>query len=523
MIDMSRNAVMSPDGLKRYLPLLAEMGYNTVLLYTEDTYEVNAEPYFGYMRGRYTKDELKELDAYASNLGIELIPCIQTLAHLNATLRWNIFPTDMDDIMLVGEERCYELIDRMIASCAECFKSRKIHIGMDEAHNLGKGKYLEKHGYETVDVIMKKHLDRIIEITEKYGYSPMIWSDMFFRKWSGGEYYVGKTQVPQEYIDALPPSVIPVYWDYYHTDEKSYDDMLYNHKQFTDDVWFAGGVWTWRGAVPLNEYSLRTMLPALDACRKYQIQNIFFTLWGDNGGECSRFSVLPALFYLAEYAKGNTDEQAIKAKFKRMIGIDYDAFAALDKPNRTEPEAPVDSQNPSKYMLYSDCFNGYLDWTVTEGTGKLFAQYARELDETAKHSRKYGYLFDTVAKLCSVLEIKYELGVKTRAAYKAGDRDELRRMAVEDYSETIKRVKQYAAALEKQWMSENKPQGFDVQDIRIGGLLRRLEHCRRDLLDYASGKKSSLPELEQDILPFGSKGKSLILVNALQSMTVSVP
>lgn len=54
MIDMSRNAVMSPDGLNRYLPLLVEIGYNTVLLYTEDTYEVNAEPYFGYMRGRYT-------------------------------------------------------------------------------------------------------------------------------------------------------------------------------------------------------------------------------------------------------------------------------------------------------------------------------------------------------------------------------------------------------------------------------------------------------------------------------------
>ena len=36
MIDMSRNAVMSMDGLKRFLPLLKKMGYNCVLLYTED-------------------------------------------------------------------------------------------------------------------------------------------------------------------------------------------------------------------------------------------------------------------------------------------------------------------------------------------------------------------------------------------------------------------------------------------------------------------------------------------------------
>ena len=34
MIDMSRNAVMSIAGLRRFLPLLKKMGYNTVFLYT---------------------------------------------------------------------------------------------------------------------------------------------------------------------------------------------------------------------------------------------------------------------------------------------------------------------------------------------------------------------------------------------------------------------------------------------------------------------------------------------------------
>ena len=86
MIDMSRNAVMSVDGLKRFLPLLKKMGYNCVMLYTEDTYEVDGEPYFGYMRGRYSKAEMKELDAFAASIGITMIPCIQTLAHLEEKL-----------------------------------------------------------------------------------------------------------------------------------------------------------------------------------------------------------------------------------------------------------------------------------------------------------------------------------------------------------------------------------------------------------------------------------------------------
>ena len=93
MIDMSRNSVMSIEGLKRFIPLLKKMGYNMLMLYTEDTYEVDGEPYFGYMRGKYTKDEMKEIDAFAESHGITVIPCIQTLAHLEALVRWKTYPT----------------------------------------------------------------------------------------------------------------------------------------------------------------------------------------------------------------------------------------------------------------------------------------------------------------------------------------------------------------------------------------------------------------------------------------------
>ncbi|MBR7182244.1 MAG: beta-N-acetylhexosaminidase, partial [Clostridia bacterium] len=92
MLDMSRNAVMRPDALKQYLTHLAKMGYNCVMLYTEDTYEVEGEPYFGYLRGRYTADELRDLDAFAASLGMELIPCIQTLAHLQGFVPWRQVP-----------------------------------------------------------------------------------------------------------------------------------------------------------------------------------------------------------------------------------------------------------------------------------------------------------------------------------------------------------------------------------------------------------------------------------------------
>ncbi len=521
MIDMSRNAVMSISGLKRFLPLLKKMGYNMVMLYTEDTYEVDGEPYFGYMRGRYSKAEMKEIDEFAASIGMSVIPCIQTLAHLNAIFRWGKFPRDCENIILCDDERSYELIDHMFSTLAECFRSRKIHIGMDEAHMLGRGKHLDIHGYETVNDIMKRHLARVCAIAEKYGYEVMMWSDMFFRPWNSGRYVIPKCDIPKEVVAAMPKSVIPIYWDYYQTKEETYSDMMENHKQLSNKQWFAGGVWGWNGIIPYNRFTLDSMIPALKACKKHKVRNVFFTMWGDDGAECSHFSQLPSLYYLAQYAKGVTDEEKIKAGFKRLIGIDYDEYINIDCPNDilARESRP---KNPSKYMLYSDCFNDFLDYGIKEGAGEKYTEYAKALHDTAKKSRKYGYVFDTAAKLCDVLAIKYELGLKTRKAYEAGNKSELERLAKNEYAKVIKLINIYAEAFEKQWFMDNKPHGFDVQDHHIGALLRRLDSCRRRILNYTSGKIDRIDELDEALLPYGNREESASYNKVLLYSTVNV-
>ncbi|MFR6640752.1 MAG: family 20 glycosylhydrolase [Christensenellales bacterium] len=86
------------------------------------------------MRGRYTTEELTELDAFGAKIGIELVPCIQTLAHLNQIFRWEEYAAinDNNDILLIDDERTYALIEKMIATMRKAFRSHKIHIGMDE-------------------------------------------------------------------------------------------------------------------------------------------------------------------------------------------------------------------------------------------------------------------------------------------------------------------------------------------------------------------------------------------------------
>ncbi len=531
MLDMSRNAVMTLPALRRYLPLLKKMGYNTVFLYVEDTYEVDGEPYFGYMRGRYSKDEMKEMDAYASSIGIEIIPCIQTLAHLNGTLRWDQIPVDCNDILLADDERTYEVIEHMFTTLRECFKTNKLHVGMDEAHMLGRGKHLDIHGYEKASEIIKRHLARVTEMARKLDYEVMLWSDMFFRSWCNDAYYLDEvTKIPKEIVDSVPEGVIPVYWDYYHQDEHSYDVMIENHKQLSKKTWFAGGVWCWGGFMPHNEFGIRMMDPAIRSCRKNGVKNVFITMWGDDGAECSKFAMLPSLFYVAELAKGNDDMELIKDKFKKFTGgITFDEFMMLDAPNNILSEGNIQNVqegrrpvNPCKYMLYSDYFNDFLDYTAVPGASKTYADYATELYRIAKKSRRFGYLFTTAARLCEALSVKHELGIKTRRAYESGDKDALRALAENDYVKAEKLINAFGLAFEKQWFLDNKPCGFDVQDQRIGAIIRRTSACRRRILDYVNGKVDSIPELEEKLLPFGKKEAPIYLNVAKVYMTTNV-
>ena len=150
MVDISRNAVLRPEAARKLIRLCALMGYSFVGLYMEDTIDIPGEPYFGYQRGAMTPEELKDLDQYAAGLGLELRPYLQTLAHLNQIMRYQRYDEirDTEDILLAGDERTYRLLDKLLKTVSECFTTRKVNIGMDEAALVGAGKYLEQNGYQ---------------------------------------------------------------------------------------------------------------------------------------------------------------------------------------------------------------------------------------------------------------------------------------------------------------------------------------------------------------------------------------
>lgn len=508
MLDNSRNAVMKVETVKKTCRLLSLMGYNTLMLYTEDMYEIEGEPYFGYMRGRFTAADWREMDDYAALLGIELVPCIQTLAHLEAILRWPAYGglKDCDNILIVGDDQVYALIDKMLAAMSKNLRSRRINIGMDEAGMLGRGQYLRRNGYRPNHEIMLEHLNRVVELCRKYDYQPIMWSDMFFSMSSPVEaYYDKNTVIPEEVIQLVPPEVTLAYWDYYHLDPTMYDHMIEQHHRFRNPVLFAGGAWKWSGLTPVNHFGQKVAKVALEKLREKGIEQAIVTAWGDNGGECSVFAVLPTLQTYAEGCwSGDLSDEHLARRLKTCADADLDGFLDLDLPNYPPNRSDNDTEsiNCSRYMLYQDALAGLFDRLIVEGTDAQYASYVPVLQKRKEENPRWAYLFETQEALCSVLAVKAELGLRLKKAYDAGDREALARLADQDIPEAVRRVDALTEAVRRQWLTDNKRFGLDVQQIRYGGLRARLEEAARVVRDYLDGRLESIDELEQKRLYF---------------------
>jgi len=227
---------------------------------------------------------------------------------------------------------------------------------------------------------------------------------------------------------------------------------------------------------------------------------MFLTVWGDNGQETSRFTILPTLMYAAELYKGNDDIDQIKQKFKELFNIGFDDMMLLDLPSLIRTEN--NEGNMEKIMLYSDPFLGFYDYAVDADLSaeSKYVEYAEKLAPLSRHY-EFGYLFKTSETLCRLLSVKYTLGIRSRKAYKSGNVKEL----IERYKKCEELLEKFYNAICERWKKDEKPFGFEIIDIRIGGVKRRLMHCRRKLEQFDRGEINKIDELEIEILNTNSK------------------
>lgn len=495
MVDMSRGGVMTVAGVKELIDAHAALGLNLMMLYTEDTYPVPEYPYLGYLRGRYTAEELRELDDYAWESGVELVPCIQTLAHLEQFLQWdaNGDMKDNDTCLLVDHPQVYDFIAAELRAVKGIFRSSRIHIGMDEAHGIGLGRYYEQHGPSDRFSLLTRHLNRVVALCQELELRPIMWSDMFYRLGSKrNDYYDTEAVVPQRVVDEIPPVAL-CYWDYYHQDEDFYTEMLRGHAAMGKEVVFAGGIWTWSGLLPQVKRTDATAYPALRACLKSGIQTVLATCWGDDGSETDFRLALHQLPIYAEHCWQGL--ACTKAEADRLgdelTGLSTAAYEAM---GNFYPDA--EDRRPGKGLFYADplypLLHGLWDLSgYSEGLRQAIETLAPLQDDP-----RCAYAWT----LLSIAEKKLAWIAQLRPAYLRKDRAAVQRMLEQDLPQLKSLYQRFFTLWRNQWESCRKRNGWETPCARMGALLARLDDAEHTLTRWLQDEGAAVEELEEEPL-----------------------
>ncbi len=507
MIDCSRNKVFTVEFMKHYFVRLALMGYNMAMLYTEDTYQMPGEPFFGYMRGAYSMEEIRELDAFAGTLGIELIACIQTLGHLGQVLRWNTYSSvrDTSQVLLVDAPETYKLIEKMVKFWKEALSSKRIHIGMDETHDLGRGRFMDRNGYENAFELFNRHLGKVNEICKKNGLSPIIWSDMYFRLGNKNmDYYDLKTKIPAKVKAKIPKNVQLCYWDYYHTDADFYEDFIQLHRSLGFEPILGSGVWTWSRCWYDHAQTVSTVVPCIEACRKTGLREIFFTMWGDNGGYCAYRSTYAGLEFAAGLAYGllPNDNRIFSARLKAVCGADYDLYLAVSDFSRHLRTSGERAIHPEQ-LLWDDPLLGMCFTALMNEDSKLLPAYEKMMKEisakVADSDPDASPELQLAGALADAVAAKILLRRELLKAYEKKNRTALKKVANELIPAAITMLDEFDVQFRADWLATAKPFGLEVIQRRNAGVRARLEETRLRIFELLDGSIDRIEEIDAAI------------------------
>ena len=402
-------------------------------------------------------------------------------------------------------------IDHMIGTLADCFTTRTFNIGMDEAHMLGRGRYMDNHGPVNRTDLMLRHLGKVMEICRRYGVRAQMWSDMFYSE--PYTRYGGKRSDAD--VALLPADVDPVFWYYDETHKDFYDQAFDGQRRmFGKNCHYAGAARKWTGFAPNNRFSIEVGKASLTSAAEHEVRSAVLTAWGDNGSEASMFSILPVIWYdsaLAYEYLGRAESDIGELKpddkaFCALTGMSYERYMAVDALRWFG--YPAYSSNADKFLLYNDPLQGVFDSVVPQIDLKAHYEEAlSDIRRTVPLAGRFAYLFETLEKLAALLVLKCDLGYRLTRAYQAGDREQLAAI-LDEIPVIVSRLDSFEASFRAQWMKENRSFGYEIQSQRLGGLRARLLYVADALKAYLDGSLESIEELEITKLPFDLSGDS---------------
>jgi hypothetical protein len=412
--DLSRGPFPTLAFQKHQLDVFAAHKVNLYSPYFESNLEYSADPLAAPPGGALTRDEAKQLVAYATPLHIMIVPEQEAFGHVHHFLEYEkyagVAETPHGYVIAPGQPASLPLIKSWFTQIAADFPSPFLHLGADETFDLGLGRTrpdVEKRG---LGPVYADFLSSIHTTLAPLNRRLLFWGD------------IGDSDPSA--IPGIPKDMIAIPWIYWHED--SYDHDILPFKKQGLETWVAPGDANWSQVYPLEKGALDNISGFVAAGQRLGSTGVLQTVWNDDGEGLYDQDWFGTLFGAAAgWQSGTSDSTSYAASFGPIF---YGDTSGRINQAQSEIIAAEDLIDVGDDLFWLDPWSSAGIAKADKmrpnlATARLHAEQAIDLIETALATdpslREKNALraMELGARRIDFIALKFQLSDEMRAAY----------------------------------------------------------------------------------------------------------
>ncbi len=494
MLDVSRGKVPSVASVREILDLCVRLKLNVLMLYTEHTFRFRRHPEIGEGSSPFTAEELQELDADAVERHVDLVPCLQSLGHMERILSlpryrgldesgrgWTLSPADPGSYALLGD-----LYDEYLPN----FRSARFNANCDEPWDLGRGRSEPRAKAIGRGRLFLDHVRKVADLARRHGKGTLIWGDVVHEH--------------PDVVDRIPRELVLLDW--WYEAEGDFERV----RVFRDNglaFWVCPGTASWNSLFPRVATAEANVTAWADAARRFGGEGLLCTDWGDGGHANLQGGSWLAFAWAAQQAwSGAAEPRRFDRAFGNVLFGVADGEAARcyrELGGFHDPGFTVHNASPLQLLFHDDLERAYFvqgtkPALLRRGLGRL--ESARERIRAGEES--FGHDATTHAELLHAADASILALEKAAAAH---DWLAWRRRPARLDARGRRRLARRLAALAKEqttllrrlrrlWLARARPSNFEIAKRRVDVSIRSLRAAARALERNAPPPPPEPPE-----------------------------
>ncbi len=285
MLDISRDRVPTMAHLFETVDRLASWKINHLQLYTEHTFAYVGHEDVWANASPMTPEEVRHLDVYCRERGIELAANQNCFGHLSSWLKHpryaplgEIAPDGSWDFnglvtrqggfsLCPSDPRSLALIEDLLGQLLPNFSSPLVNIGCDETFDVGQGRSKDEVAKRGRAAVYLDFVAKVCGVARRHGKRPQFWADIALEH--------------PEALGALPDDLIGLAWGY--EPDAPFAKWCDQLRSAGREVWVCPGTSCWRSITGRTTERRGNLLAAARDGASHGATGYLITAWGDLG------------------------------------------------------------------------------------------------------------------------------------------------------------------------------------------------------------------------------------------------